>query len=164
VTGEREEGDRNALLALHFEEGDRRVVAAARAHALVCPRCQEYLGLLSDVEVALHEWADEPPPPGLADRVLSQAVRSTQPAPAAPVPSAMPLIGLLPVIALMLASVRHLGGWLAALPIWSALEGWPAVEWAAPFGTAVVVLFVLGGLASLAAAPALVLESGERRR
>jgi hypothetical protein len=37
VTVERSEGDRNALLALHFGERRRRAVAAARAHADGCP-------------------------------------------------------------------------------------------------------------------------------
>jgi hypothetical protein len=71
----------------------------------------------------------------------------------------MPLVGLLPVIAALLLSIRGLAGWLGGLPFWTLLEKWPAVQVAAPFGAAVVVLFALGGLASLAAAPALVMES-----
>ncbi len=160
MTVERSEGDRNALLALHFGEGDARTVAAARAHVDGCPRCQEYLHLLSAVEAALHEWPEEAPPPELAARVLSQATRLPQHAPAATsVPSAMPLVGLLPVIVAFLLSTRQLAEWLAELPLWVVFENWPAVQGAAPFGAAVVVLFALGGLASLAAAPALVMES-----
>jgi hypothetical protein len=71
----------------------------------------------------------------------------------------MPLVGLLPVIAALLLSIRGLAGWLGGLSFWTLLEKWPAVQVAAPFGAAVVVLFALGGLASLAAAPALVMES-----
>jgi hypothetical protein len=160
VTVERSEGDRNALLALHFEEGDTRTVAAARAHAEGCPRCQEYLHVLAAVESALDEWPDEAPPPELAARVLSQATRLPQYRPvAASVPSAMPLVGLLPVIAAFLVSIRQLAGWLGELPFWTALEGWPIVQNAAPFAAAIVVLFMLGGLASLAAAPALVMDT-----
>ena len=77
----------------------------------------------------------------------------------ASVPSAMPLVGLLPVIAALLLSIRELAQWLAALPFWDSLEEWPAVQVAAPFGAAALVLFALGGLASLAAAPALLMES-----
>lgn len=161
MTVERSEGDRNALLALHFGEGDAQTVAATRAHVEGCPRCQEYLHMLSDVDAALHEWPDEAPPPDLAARVLSRATRLPQhaSATASTVPSAMPLVALLPVIAAFLFSIRHLAGWLAALPFWVALEKWPVVQDAAPFGAAIVVLFALGGLASLAAAPALVMES-----
>jgi hypothetical protein len=71
----------------------------------------------------------------------------------------MPLVGLLPVIAVLLVSIRQLAAWLGGLPFWTALEGWPVVQDAAPFAAAIVVLFMLGGLASLAAAPALVMES-----
>jgi hypothetical protein len=160
VTVERSEGDRNAILALHFGEGDARTVAAARAHASGCTHCQEYLQILSTVEAALHEWPEEAPPPELAARVLSQATRVPQYRPvAASVPSAMPLVGLLPVIAAILVSIRQLAGWLGGLPFWTALEGWPVVQDAAPFAAAIVVLFMLGGLASFAAAPALVMES-----
>jgi hypothetical protein len=160
VTVERSEGDRNALLALHFDEGDARTVAAARAHAEGCPRCQEYLHVLAAVESVLDEWPDEAPPPELAAGVLSRATRLPQHAPAAmPVPSAMPLVGLLPVIVVFLLSIHRLAEWLAELPLWVVFENWPAVQGAAPFGAAVVVLFALGGLASLAAAPALVMES-----
>lgn len=160
MTVERSEGDRNAILALHFGEGDARTVAAARAHASGCPHCQEYLHILSTVEAALHEWPEEAPPPELAARVLSRATRVPQYRPvAASVPSAMPLVGLLPVIAAFLVSIRQLAGWLGGLPFWTALEGWPVVQNAAPFAAAVVVLFMVGGLASLAAAPALVMES-----
>ena len=160
MTVERSEGDRNAILALHFGEGDARTVAAARAHVEGCTRCQEYLHLLSAVEAALHEWPEEAPPPELAARVLSQATRLPQHRPiAASVPSAMPLVGLLPVIAVLLVSIRQLAGWLGGLPFWTALEGWPVVQNAAPFAAAIVVLFMLGGLASLAAAPALVMDT-----
>ena len=161
MTVERSEGDRNALLAVHFGEGDARTVAATRAHALGCARCQEYLRILSDVDAALIQWTDEEPPPDLAARVLSRATRLPQHRPVvASAPSAMPLVGLLPVIAFLLVSIRQLAQWLAALPFWVALEKWPAaVQDAAPFGAAIVVLFALGGLASLAAAPALVMES-----
>jgi hypothetical protein len=160
MTVDRSEGDRNALLAVHFGEGDARTVAATRAHVLACPRCQEYLRVLSDVEAALRAWPEEAPPPDLAARVLSQATRRPQHASrVASVPSAMPLVGLLPVIAALLLSIRELAQWLAALPFWASLEEWPAVQIAAPFGAAVFVLFSLGGLASLAAAPALLMES-----
>jgi len=160
MTVERSEGDRNALLAVHFGEGDARTMAAARAHALGCPRCQEYLRALSDVDAALRAWPEEAPPPDLAARVLSQATRLPQHASrVAPLPSAMPLVGLLPVIATLLLSIRELAQWLAALPFWASLEQWPAVQVAAPFGAAALVLFALGGLASLAAAPALLMES-----
>jgi hypothetical protein len=160
VTIERSEGDRNALLAVHFGEGDALTLAATRAHALGCPRCQVYLRVLSDVDAALRAWPEEAPPPDLAARVLSQATRLPQHASVvASVPSAMPLVGLLPVIAALLLSIRELAQWLAALPFWASLEEWPAVQVAAPFGAAALVLFALGGLASLAAAPALLMES-----
>jgi len=160
VTVERSEGDRNALLALHFGEGDAQTLAAARAHASGCPRCQEYLHMLSGVDAALREWEEESPPPELAARVLSRATRLPQHRTVtASVPSAMPLVGLLPVLAALVVSIRQLAGWLGDLPFWTALEGWPVVQNAAPFAAAVVVLFMLGGLASLAAAPALVMES-----
>jgi hypothetical protein len=160
VTVDRSEGDRNALLAVHFGEGDARTLAVTSAHSLGCPRCQEYLRILSDVDTALRGWPDEAPPPDLAARVLSRATRLPQHRPvAASVPSAMPLVGLLPVIAAFLLSIRELAQWLAALPFWASLEQWPVVQVAAPFGAAVVVLFALGGLASLAAAPALLMES-----
>ena len=161
MTVERPEGDRNALLAVHFGEGDPVAVAAARAHVEGCARCQEYLRTLSDVETSLRQWPEQDPPPGLAARVLSRATRLPQHASpvVASVPSAMPLVALLPVIAALLVSIRELAAWLAALPYWALLEDWPAVRVAAPFGAAVVVLVALGGLASLAAAPALVMES-----
>jgi anti-sigma factor RsiW len=165
VTHERSEGDRNALLAVHFGEGDARTLAATRAHVEGCPRCQEYLRVLSDVDAALREWPEEVPPPGLAGRVLSRVTRAPQPQPVAAAASAMPLVALLPVIATLLVSIRQLAQWLEALPYWVALEKWvvlerwPAVQGAAPFGAAVAVLFALGGLASLAAAPALVMEN-----
>jgi hypothetical protein len=157
---ERSEGDRNALLDVHFGEGDARTLAATRAHVEGCPRCQQYLRILSDVDGALREWPDEAPPPDLAARVLSRATRLPHHAPArASLPGAMPLVVLLPVIATLLVSIRQLAQWLAALPFWVVLEKWPAVQGAAPLGAAVLALFALGGLASLAAAPALVMES-----
>ena len=160
MTVERSEGDRNALLAVHFGEGEARTVAATCAHLEGCPRCQEYLRVLSEVDAALRAWPEEVPPPDLAARVLSQATRRPQHvAVVASVPSAMPLVGLLPVIAALLLSIRELAQWLAALPFWDSLEEWPAVQVAAPFGAAALVLFALGGLASLAAAPALLMES-----
>src|SRR5439155_23951308 len=89
------EGDQNGLLAVHFGEGDVRTMAATRAHVEGCPRCQQYLRILSEVEAALREWPEETPPPDLAARVLSRATRLPQHPPArASVPSAMPLVAL----------------------------------------------------------------------
>ena len=75
MTVERSEGDQNALLALHFGEGEARTLAATRAHVALCPRCQEYLRVLSDVDAALREWPGHPPTPlllGLCDVLQAQ--------------------------------------------------------------------------------------------
>jgi hypothetical protein len=159
VSTEHREADRALVLAVHFGDGDAKATAAARAHVEECGPCREYLHLLSDVDAALREWPDEEPPAGLADRVLARATRAPQPAPARVAPSAMPLVGLVPVLAFLVLSIRQLAGWLDALPYWRVLEPWPAVHLAAPFAAAAALLFALGGLASLAAAPALLMES-----
>ena len=160
------EGNRNALLALHFQERDARPAAATVAHVKGCASCREYLAALAEIEGTLRAWPDERPPAGLADRVMARALRPARQAPALrAAPTAMPLLGLVPVLAALLAAIRQLASWLPTRPFWPRLEVPPLVEIVIPFGAAAFILLVLGGLGALAIAPALVLETaGGMRR
>jgi hypothetical protein len=149
------EGNRNALLALHYREGN---TAAAAAHVESCAECRAYLAAIGDVEGALAGWGDETPPPDLRARVLSQATAATQlPARRPHAVSAAPLLAMLPVMAASVGVVLKAGTYLASSPYW---EMWaPHAPGAAPFGLIAFVLALVGGLASLAVAPVLVLEN-----
>lgn len=150
------EGNRNALLALHYGEGD---AAGAAAHVERCTECRAYLEALREIEGALTGWAEEKPPADLRERVLSHATRPAQ-LPAQPrpaVPSAAPLLAMLPVMAAFVLVVNHLGAYVASWPYWEALAPW--LQDVAPFGAVAAALAVAGGVASLAIAPVLVLES-----
>lgn len=151
------EGNRNALLALHYGEGD---AAGAAAHAEGCAECRAYLQALREIEGALAGWGEEKPPVDLRERVLARATRPAQlPArrnPAA-APSAAPLLAMLPVMAAVVLAVNHLGAYVARWPYWEALAPW--LQDVAPFGAVAAALAVAGGVASLAMAPVLVLDS-----
>jgi hypothetical protein len=151
------EGNRNALLALHYGEGAE---VGTAAHVESCAACRRYLDDLEHVEAALRQWEDEAPPPDLRELVLARALREPQ-QPARPQvdSSAAPLLALLPVMAAFVTAVSYVGGWLAPLRQWEPLDRWPGLQDLAPFGAALLVLALLGGLASLAVAPALVLEN-----
>jgi hypothetical protein len=166
VTIPESEGNRNALLALHFQECDPRQAAATRKHVEGCAACRDYLAALASIEGTLRAWPDERPPARLVDRVLVHAVPPARQAPVRrPAPSAMPLLSLLPVMAALLAALRHLASWLPTLAVWPQLDTSPVLELVIPFGVAAFVLLVMGGLSTLAIAPALVLETagGVRR-
>jgi anti-sigma factor RsiW len=155
------EGNRNALLALHFGECDALAAAETRTHVEACPACGEYLATLSELSESLTKWHDEAPPAGMGQRIVAQAVRSPQPpfGVARPPADALPLLGLLPVMGALLTLIRLVAAWLPALSFWPRLEQWPALQPIVPFAAATVALLALGGLATLAAAPALVLET-----
>jgi predicted anti-sigma-YlaC factor YlaD len=150
------EGNRNALLALHFHEGG---TARTAAHAGECAECRAYLRAIAELEAAI-VGADDTPPADLRESVLERALSQRQaPAPAKvrPAAGAAGLLGLLPVMAMLMALVHTLGTTVAGWVDWQALV--PQAPNVAPFAVAVVVLLVAGGLASLAMAPALVLEN-----
>lgn len=162
------DGNRNALLALHFGEGDARPAAGVRAHVDGCRACRQYIAAIEELAQTLGRWEDEAPPAGMADGIVAQAVRSLQPPMWSPQPpprvarpraDALPLLGLLPVMGALLALIRLVAGWLPALAFWPRLERWPVLEPVVPFVAATLALLALGGLATLAAAPALLLET-----
>jgi len=161
MSGTREpEGDRNALLAYHFGEGDERARAETRAHLEGCASCREYLAGLARLEATLRSWTDEAPPAVSWARIRGRlALGVPEPPRPRPLPDAAALLGLVPLMAAGLALARVLAGRLSALTWWSHLESWPLVSALGSFGMAVVVLLLLGGLGSLALAPALLLES-----
>jgi hypothetical protein len=162
VTAPCAEVERNALLDLHFEEGD--VPAATRAHVAACAPCREYLGMLATVDDALRAWSDEPLPAGLVEGVLRRVPAPERRAPApAPATNALALLGVLPVMAMLVAAIRVLAGRLAAQPFWPELASFPAAELALSFGAAALVTFGLGALATFALAPALVMDAGRPR-
>src|SRR5262249_3217866 len=136
-----------------------------REHALGCADCREYLAQLRDVEQALAAWEDEAPLPLWRERIPERAALSPQHGPPPrPASSALPLLGLLPVMVVVVLSGRALAAWLPLLGFWPSLEGWPVLQATLAPAAALVALVMLGGLAALAMAPALVLESEERRR
>ena len=150
------EGRRNALLALHFHEGE---AGDAAAHVADCVECRQYLAAVADVEGAFRKTADDAPPAGLRAQVLARAASAAQvgaPRRRPAAPSAAPLLGLLPAMVMMLALVWLTGGYLASWSFWDALA--PRLQALAPFVAAALVVGVAGGLGSLALAPALVLE------
>lgn len=149
------EGNRNALLALHDHEGEPAGIAA---HVETCAECRGYLQAIVEVEGALGGWMDEAPPADLRERVLVRATRPPQlPARHAVPASAAPLLAMLPVMAAFVGVVLKAGAYLASWPCWEALV--PRVHGLAPFGAVALLLALAGGLASLAVAPVLLLES-----
>jgi hypothetical protein len=156
------EGNRNALLAFHFGEGDAVTAAETRTHVEGCLPCRQYLASLSELEAALGAWRDDVPPAGMAERIVAHAVSAPQPPFAVARPpglDALPLLGLVPVMGAVLMLIRMVAARLPALWFWPRLEQWPALEPIVPFAAATVALLAVGGLATLAAAPALMLET-----
>jgi len=152
------EGNRNALLALHYREGD---TTAAAAHVESCAECRAYLQAIAEVEGALGGWMEEAPPADLRERVLTHATLPAQ-LPARPRRAAAgiggaPLLAALPVMAMFVIAVQHLGTYVADLSYWAVVA--PSLPALAPFGVAALMLAAVGGLASLALAPVLVLEN-----
>ena len=153
------DGNRNALLALHYHEADPRQEAEIRAHAEGCASCQEYLAMLRQVEGMLGAWQDEAPPAGAWEALQSRITRVPRRPPARALPGAAALLALLPGMAAVLALAQMVGAVLRSLPFWPWLAQWPGVDVLGSSGLAVLLLVVLGGLGSLALAPALLLES-----
>jgi hypothetical protein len=159
VTGCRNLG-RSAALALHFLEGDAEALAAARAHLEGCAACRDYRAGLSSLQGALEAWADESPPKALRERVLARALSTARQAPGpATATHALPLFGLLPVMATLVAAIRLVAVRLPDLPYSRWFEGLAVLELLGPTGTAAFLMLALGALATLALAPALFLES-----
>jgi len=162
VTCPSETGNRNVLLAVHFGEADPRTAAETRAHVETCATCRGYLAELEDVTEALAAWTDERPRVGLADRIIGHAVSLPQrPVAVArrPTAGALPLLGALPLIVALMVLIRLVAGWLPALSFWPRLDQWPALAPFVPLAAATLAVMAIGGLATLAAAPALVLEN-----
>jgi hypothetical protein len=150
------EGNRNALLALHYREGN---TADTAAHVESCAECRSYLADIGDIERALAGGSDETPPADLRARVLSQATASAQlPARRPAAAGAAPLLAMLPVMAAFVGVVLKVGTYLASSPYWEMFAP-PDVPGLAPFGMVALLLALVGGLASLAVAPVLVLEN-----
>ena len=151
---------RGAALAVHFAEGDEHTLDSARAHLESCAACREYVAELSAVQGALEAWVEEPPPATLRARVLARAAAAPR---QAPKPSAaahaLPLFALVPVMAVLVAAIRVLAGGLAAWASAPGSEGLVLLDLIGPTPIAALCLLALGGLATLALAPALFLES-----
>ena len=156
---------RGAALALHFAEGDAATLAAAESHVASCAECRAYREELSGLQTALATWVDEPPPPGLRERVLARALATPHQAPAPPsTPDALPLFLLVPVMAVLVAATRLVAAQLEAWLDAPSPVGVVLLDVLGPTASAALLLLALGGLATLALAPALFLESRGPRR
>jgi hypothetical protein len=152
--------DRAALLALHYGEAAPAEQARLRGHVAGCAECSSYLALLGEVEGSLLAWTDEAPPAGVWQEIRARVAGSApRPAPLRSWGRAAELLALLPGMAVGLTLAWLLAGGLASLPFWPWLAQWAAVQYLGAFGVALVMLALLGGLGSLALAPALVLDS-----
>jgi len=151
---------RGAALAVHFAEGDERTLDAARAHLESCSACRQYVAELSTLQGALDTWVDEPAPATLRARVLARAAAAPRQAPKpSSAPDALPLFALVPVMAALVAVIRVLSGGLEAWASAPGSEGLALLDLIGPTPVAALCLLALGGLATLALAPALFLES-----
>ena len=152
------DGNRNALLALHFRDGGTTHTAA---HVTECAECRAYLRMIEEVEAELVGAGDEKPPDGLRDAVLSHALAARQAPRPAPSPrttaAATPLLALLPVMALLVTVAARVGAAVERWPYWQEMV--PQAPPLAAIAAAVIALLLAGGLVSLAIAPVLVLES-----
>lgn len=154
--------NRNALLDLRAGAGAR----ATAEHVAGCAECRAYLAGLERVEAGLRDEAMRPRR-ALRAQVLARAVAEPQvgsprPLPVKEEPNAAPLLGLVPVMAAAIGAVRVAGDWLRTSPFWEGLNVPVAVEELAPFAAVGALLFVVGGLASLALAPVLLLDAHKR--
>jgi hypothetical protein len=157
--------DRSAALTIHFVEGDERSLAAARAHLESCGACRDYGADLFGLQHSLEAWVDETPPAGLRERVMERALAAPRavPRPAAAA-DALPLFGLVPVMVALVVAIRLVAGQLTALAYPPGSAGLTLVDLLGPTASAVLLLLALGGLATLALAPALFLETRGPRR
>jgi predicted anti-sigma-YlaC factor YlaD len=156
---------RGAALAVHFAEGGVSTLEAARAHLESCAACREYVADLSALQGTLEAWADEPPPATLRARVLARAAAAPRQAPKpSPAPDALPLFTLVPVMAALVAAIRVLAGGLSSWASGPGSETLALLDLIGPTPVAALFLLALGGLATLALAPALFLESRGPRR
>ena len=157
--------DRGAALALHFGEGDAATLAAAQSHLASCAACRAYREELAGLQAALQTWMEEPPPPALRERVLARALATPHQAPAPrSTPHALPLFLLVPVMAVLVATTKLVA---AQLEAWLDAPGFGSlvlIDVLGPTASAALLLLALGGLATLALAPALFLESRSPRR
>lgn len=156
---------RGAALALHFAEGDAATLAAAESHLASCAACRAYREELGGLQASLEAWADETPPPALRERVLARAVATARQAPApAPMQDARALLLLVPVMAALWAATSVVAGQLEAWLYSPGYRGLVLLDVLGPTASAALLLLALGGLATLALAPALFLESRSPRR
>jgi hypothetical protein len=156
---------RGAALALHFAEGDAASLAAAESHLASCAECRAYREELGGLEAALATWVDEPPPPALRERVLARALATPHQAPAPrSTPHALPLFLLVPVMAVLVAATKLVAAQLEAWLDTPSLVGVVLLDVLGSTASAALLLLALGGLATLALAPALFLESRAPRR
>jgi hypothetical protein len=130
-----------------------------------CPACLEHEDELSAAGLALPAWPDEAPPPSLKARVLARAV-STMPHTPVPAhaPDALSLFAVVPAMAALAGAVRLLAAWIPAWRYWPHPAVPVVLEVLGPTGLAAVMMLGAGALATLAAAPALFLESQGRMR
>jgi hypothetical protein len=156
---------RGAALALHFAEGDAATLAAAESHLASCAACRAYREELAGLQAALQTWVEEPPPPALRERVLARALATPRQAPAPrSTPHALPLFLLVPVMAALVAATMLVAAQLEAWLYSPGYHGLVLLDVLGPTASAALVLLALGGLATLALAPALFLESRGPRR
>ncbi len=159
------EGNRNAVLDFHFKEGNAQSARAMRSHLAGCADCREYLGVLAEVGEALGAWKDEAPPEDLCDRIMAQARQSAPVRPLRRRPnSAWPLLGLPPTMAALVILTRWAAATLALSAPWTWLAQWSPVAEIGPWGVTALLTFLVGGLGTLALAPALVMEGRRRGR
>jgi anti-sigma factor RsiW len=159
------EGNRNALLALHFGELDAPSEAACRAHLADCAECRTYLSTLEQVDRALRCWGEEAPPDGVRERTLARIGRAAQRVPRRRrSQTALPLLALVPAMAAAVALTSVVATRLADWACWERLAVWPGVSLLGAFGVTALLMLIAGGLGSLALAPALVLESRKSGR
>lgn len=156
--------NKNKVLAYYFGDGTEGELAEIREHINKCNACQQYLGELKQTMCKLDKLEEEEPAPYILKRLMIETADSSQAAPVKPQRSPAASIVQIAAGQLFLFAVIYIvnsSAWVTK--IWENLKNYLPLQVFGSMGITLTIIFGVGALITLAAAPILLHDSKRRK-
>lgn len=152
--------NKNSLMEYFFGECSKAETQKIQKHLEKCSSCQAYLLTLEQVDNTLMLLKDETPLPNTLETITANIRGREQKTREKSINLIItPFLKIVLTTFFIFGAILLLHDKIALLPFWHVLKNWYFFKLFGTIGAAVVVVFFLGTLISLALSPVLILDA-----
>lgn len=152
--------NKNKVLAFYFTEGNENELNAIRSHINKCDTCQQYLSELKQTMCKLDKLEEQEPPQYLLNRIINETAVSAKNTAVTKTNTSVSSIVQIALGQIFIFLIIYIVNSSALInKIWESLKIYIPVKIFGSISITLIIIFGIGALVTLAAAPILLNDS-----